>query len=360
MKRKVWFMKKNIIVFFTSVILCGCASNKDVSTSDKFIQAPETASDYNSEEMSNMNTFDNGIISSQCDSSLLQENNVNTDVLSGVAYIKYGADTSEAILNGSCVYAASMQQDSAHQFSSYGSELTKALFDGIFNVQENEFSSTYVSGNVQNYSLSRQGVICKGKATAINDNTIAFAVYLVLENENEDYISAFTNCYESISFLTTQESDLDQKLNDIEKKSEKTASVSSEITSGELYNLVTSIHSETTLTDMVDSLGVNIYLTSNNSMTDNVYTFFDTITQIIKSCAIEESYSGVSFNMYIDNRIIALITLTSYISSKSFSSSCTVIDDKYTDAVNSDYYIIFNDYDIQTQFDQRLNSISID
>lgn len=360
MKRKVWFMKKNIIVFFTSVILCGCASNKDVSTSDKFIPEQETISDYNSEEMSNMNTFDNGIISSQCDSSLLQENNVNTDVLSGVAYIKYGADTSEAILNGSCVYAASTQQDSADLFSSAGAEMTKALFDGIFNIQENECSSTYASGNVQNYSLSRQGVICKGKATAINDNTIAFAVYLVLENEDDAYVSAFTNCYESISFLTTQESDLDQKLNDIEKKAEETSASASEITSGKLYDLVSSIYSNFTLVDMDTSLAVNIYFTSTNSDTDNSTLFFNTIKQIINSCEIEKSYSGVIFNMFVDTKMTASITLTSYISPESFSSSYVVIDNNYTDAISDAYSLVFNDYDIQTQFDQRLNSISID
>ena len=248
MKRKVWFMKKNIIVFFTSVILCGCASNKDVSTSDKFIPEQETTSDYNSEEMSNMNTFDNGIISSQYDSSLLQENNVNTDVLSGVAYIKYGADTSEAILNGSCVYAASTQQDSADLFSSAGAEMTKALFDGIFNIQENEFSSTYANF---------------------------------------------------------------------------------------------------TLVDMDTSLAVNIYFTSTNSDTDNSTLFFNTIKQIINSCEIEKSYSGVIFNMFVDTKMTASITLTSYISPESFSSSYVVIDNNYTDAISNAYSHVFNDKDVQ-------------
>ena len=111
---------------------------------------------------------------------------------------------------------------------------------------------------------------------------------------------------------------------------------------------------------MDTSLAVNIYFTSTNSGTDNSTLFFNTIKQIINSCEIEKSYSGVIFNMFVDTKMTASITLTSYISPESFSSSYVVIDNNYTDAISDAYSRVFNDYDIQTQFDQRLNSISID
>ena len=110
---------------------------------------------------------------------------------------------------------------------------------------------------------------------------------------------------------------------------------------------------------MDTSLAVNIYFTSTNSDTDNSTLFFNTIKQIINSCEIEKSYSGVIFNMFVDTKMTASITLTSYISPESFSSSYVVIDNNYTDAISNAYSHVFNDKYVQTKFEQDLHSTSM-
>ncbi len=358
-------MKRLLILLLSSILLLsGCSSNSadsvnSVDSSDAASQSasPHVESDGDAVSLSQV---DDGTITCEYDDSLLLLTPLNkTDTfLYGTVFSSLSSDVSDSITNGSIIYAATMSFENADMFYSYPMDLTKALFDGIFQVTDGEADVAVNSDGTYEYFLSQSDSICKGKVFYANNDSISFCVYQVSSDESEDLIAAFDNCYNSIAFSKVPEtsaSNITDRLDELEMEVEEMVSNSSKITEGALYDSISSVYSDVSITDMGDVICVTINL-AHSSYDEDSAAFFYIVRSICNSCQLEANYSGAVFSLFVDDSSVASLTLIDYSSPTSFKSTApAVFDDAYEDSLERYYNSIFVESDVSNNFDVDLN-----
>lgn len=350
---------KRLSIFLLSgiLLLSGCSSNSTDATLKSAPANVESEADAVS-----LSHVDDGTITCEYDDALLLMTALNkTDTfLYGTVFSSLTADVADSITDGSSVYAVTMVFDSANMFYTYPLDLTQSLFDGVFQVTDSKASVTANSDGTYEYFLNQSDSICKGKVFNATDDSISFCVYKVSQNESEELITAFNNCYDSIVFsktLETSTTNIDEYWDEIVAESEKAVVNSSKITEGDLYDSISSIYPNISINDMGDTISIAINLT-HSSYDEDSAAFFYIIQSICNSCQLEDTYSGAVFSLFVDNSLVATLTLTDYFSPTSFKSATpTVFDDAYRNSIEHYYNDLFSSADISNKFDDELNAL---
>lgn len=149
----------------------------------------------------------------------------------------------------------------------------------------------------------------------------------------------------------------DEHLQEIISKAEKLAASSEKITEGALYDSISSIYPDVSITDMGTALSVSIEL-SHETIEEDTINFFSAVASIMEECGIENYYSGISFSMVVDGSSVCILTLSNYTSSTSFfSSSPVVFSEKYENMISEVYSSLFKSSDAIGSFDSRLDNL---
>lgn len=132
---------------------------------------------------------------------------------------------------------------------------------------------------------------------------------------------------------STPSPDLDES----EKEAKALAETSKDITSGSLYDTVTSIYDNVYMNYMADGTLSIMFFFEQGTAEENAAIFFDICEQIVQNYAIEEEYSSIVFMVKTDVGLLAMLTLIDYESPDSFMSTLTVLKDEYKTAFMSIY-----------------------
>lgn len=148
-------------------------------------------------------------------------------------------------------------------------------------------------------------------------------------------------------------------LDELNAQAEELANTSSEITEGDLYNAVIAIHPDVVLTTLGDGTSLSIYIfLDEQSPEDTSKSFYDILNAICNTCALEKTYSDLTFMMFVDGSFVALLTRIDYTSPISFSSTPPiVIEEEYEEYLNALYYSNDSSNDISTTFDATLDEL---
>lgn len=149
----------------------------------------------------------------------------------------------------------------------------------------------------------------------------------------------------------------DEHIQEIISKAEELATSSEKITEGPLYDSISGVYSDVSITDMGTALSVSIKL-SHETVESDTINFFSIIASIIEQCSIENYCSGISFSMVIDGSSICTLTLTNYTSSSNFfSSNPVVFSEEYKNIILETYLSLFGSSDAVGNFDSQLDSL---
>lgn len=344
-------MKKRFLILFLmfSMFFCGCGSAKrEISSSS------EKEYSYNSEEDTlatenddkkheekSVSSFCDDTIQCDYDSSILKYTEVEPN-----SNLKYSTiftsttsrDPVKAVTNGNCVYAGIIDLEDTSGFLLYPEDFVKSLFSGVFKIDSDSDCSVNLcdDGNYE-FTAKKSDLVCKGKVLYVNDNPIFFEVYIVSSATEKSTIDAFDMCYNSIKFVQSMPKD---------------------ITSGDFFNRIISVCPNASIYSFDNNVNIRIYI-AHTSNEEDCLNFFETVSNICTSCQLEnEGYDYISFEMFVDNKIITDISLSDYISSTSFSTSEPVcFDDNYDSYISEMYYQYFSECDRQNKFDDYLNSL---
>lgn len=349
----------SIFILSTILFLCGCSSD----SSDSSVQSDPQVQESIPTETKSLTSFDDGTITCEYDDSLLLMSNIskNDTFLYGTVFSPVSSDPADSVTNGSSVYVVTTYMDNSDMFETYPSDITRAIFDGVFNASENEANIISNSDGTYEYSLTQSNLVCKGKVFNASDDTISICVYRVFQTESEDLISAFDDCYNSIVFSDTTVNYSDDYSDDyfdrLLAEAEEMASNSTKITDGDLYNSITAIYQDVTITDMDDSILITINL-SHSSYEEDTAAFFNIVKSICDSCQLESSYSGVTFSMVVDRSPVTALVLVNYNSPTSFESSEPMVsDDAYQELISQYYNDLFSWSDMTNKFNAELDEL---
>lgn len=232
------------------------------------------------------------------------------------------------------------------------------MFNGIFQVSEGGTISEKEGGSYE-YTVSNSGFLCKGKILDAANDQLTFVYYRLSEDTSADIISAFADCYDSIVFLHPSEtSDRATLFDEMMKDAEEKSSNSKEIISGDLYDSITSVYPNVTITDMGDGdLSMILEIEHSTIESDSAVLFY-LANEIMKNCNIEDSFSNITFLMSVEKKIVAFVTLLSYESATSFSSDLVIVKDSYESAMQNIYNNAFISHDIQSVFNSDLDAVA--
>lgn len=349
MKRLSFFILPTIL------LLCGCSSN----TSDDNVQPVPQVEESIPTETKSLTSFDDGTITCEYDDSLLLMSNINKNntFSYGTIFSAVSSDPADSVTNGSSVYAATVFMSNSNMFETYPADITRALFDGVFNANENDADVISNPDGTYEYFLTQSDLVCKGKVCNADDDTISICVYRVFQTESEELISAFDDCYNSIAFSKTTANYSDDDFDELLAEAEEKASNSTKITDGDLYDSITTIYQDVTIADVDDSIAITINL-SHSSYEEDSAAFFYIAKSICDSCQLEDLYSGVVFSAFVDDSPVVTLTLIDYISPTSFKSSEPVVfDDAYKEFMLQYYNDLFVSSDISNNFDADLDKL---
>lgn len=138
---------------------------------------------------------------------------------------------------------------------------------------------------------------------------------------------------------------------------ETTPSSTEKITEGTLYDSITAIYQDVSLTNIDNGLSVQINL-PHESYEDDSNAFFYIITSICQSCELEKYYSSIVFSLMVDDNLITMITFVDYSSPSSFSSTEPIVFvDEYKESIAKLYTNTFFSNDIGNMFEDSLDSL---
>lgn len=351
------------LLLCTLLFLTGCSSSDSSSANNQTESDTQNFPSNSSDTETVSKSYDDGTVSCVYNDSLLQSSSINeTSTFSyGIIFTPLSSEPRNAITNGDCVYAVVMNLDNAYTFNISPLDSTKAIFDGVFHA-DSGIDSTVVanSDGTYSYTLSQSGFVCKGKVVSVSSESISLIVSLVSDSSDSDLINAFNECYDSISFSSSSNvssSDLDDDWERLLKEAEDRSENSVKVTDGPLYDSVINVFQDISITDFGDSVSISIYL-PHQSPNDASAMFFDIASSICSQVSLEDSYSSVTFNMFVDDTFIATLVLINYESSSSFSSSEPVVMvSEYEASIQKLYNTLFSSNDISNQFDANLESL---
>lgn len=347
-----------LLLLTTVILLYGCSSSGDTSLPESTITPSVSPSPTPTPAPSpSLSHIDNEVFSYSYDSTLLQcMNNVSTSSIKhGISFAGIDSDMASSVRNGNCVYACVIPYDSetSKNFRTYTELCVSALFTGVFNTPDSCNPVISSTDGIYEYTITLDGYNCKGKLLGFNDETYTVLIYKVSESEEPELIDAFNNVYDTL----TLKSDYDTPSGTILSKADELAKSSIKIAEGPLYDSITSIYQDVSLTEISDSLCINVYL-NHDTVNSDALSFFTTVTSIIKECNIETYHSSIDFCMFVDNNMVCTFVLTDYTSPASFScSKPVVLVDGYKSIISKIYTSVFSSYDISNQFDEKLDAL---
>lgn len=310
--------------------------------------------------------YEDGTISCTYDDTILKVNNFgnksNLDYLWLATQIE--DDEMSAFTDGNCIYVSTQKItfDIGNDFKDFPLQVTQSLFDGVFQQEtDSSISNTNkLSDGTYEYTLSLPEYTCKGKILSASDSTITISVFRIHNDLATSLSNAFEECYDTISFTSStnlESSNNEDLFSDLNRQAEELADSSKKITEGVLYDSISAVHPDVTIYDMGDSLSISINLVHREYEDDSI-NFFDVLSSICQSCALEDSYSAISFSMVVDGKLVSMLTLTSYESPNNFSSSQPIIlVNEYEEIINNIYSTVFSQNDITNTFDNNLESL---
>lgn len=355
MKTKLLFL----FIFLFLVTSTGC-TNSSTSVS----KSPSLQPSASPEDQSLL-TYNDETISCEYNNFYLELQNY--DGISAFDYLTLitqpGFNKADAIVNEDCVYVFTLgiqSDDIPNTYYNYPDEATKALFDGLFQYENSNASVTLKSDGLYEYQLSEANYTYKGKVLYIDNEKITFLVYHIGNALSSELINAFENCYSSISStlpIASFSPSYENHLAQLDQEAEKLAASSQEITEGTLYDSITKIYSDVSITETNKNLSITINL-PNSSCEDEAIAFFYIVTSICDSCSLEDNYTSVNFSMFVDSTFITTLTLIEYTSSTSFhSTSPVVFKDEYEEIILSLYSNIYSSNDIINDYEKNLESV---
>lgn len=353
-------MKLLSIIFFSAVLLFtgGCSSTVSQT-------APQTPLPTESNEVvkkQSLVSFDDGTITCKYDDVQLNQTSIGSSSTFSYGTIFYDstADPTESVTDGSSVYTAQMNFDSAELFYTSPTELTQAFFDGIFNASEGNAEIITNSDGTCEYFVTQPDYACKGKIFGAQNGSISFVVYRVSSAASSKLTNAFDECYNSLAFSSAfnpPASQADSTFDTLLDAAEESAANSSKIEDGVLFDSITSVYPNVSLTDIGDAISVNIYI-EHLTYDDDAAAFYLIIKSICESCSLEDAYSGVNFFLFIDDSPVASLTFTDYSSPLSFKSAAPIVfDDNIKDSLDKYYDSLYASNDINQIFDASLDAL---
>lgn len=183
--------------------------------------------------------------------------------------------------------------------------------------------------------------------------------------------SESTSNIESLSEYTTPETELEStqtplsvkdpittnqpsELDELQVRAKAKAETAITITSGSLYDTVTSIFNNVLLTSTADGSLCILFTFDQSTAEETAIKFFDIAEQICKSYSIEKEYSSITFMLKTDEGLLAALTLLDYEASDSFTSGFTVFEHEYETAFTSAYNNSSLNNDISDSFNTSL------
>lgn len=344
-----------LLLLTTVIFLCGCSSS-DTSLSESTV-TPSASPSLTPTPTPSLSNIDDEVFSCSYDSTLLQcVNNVSTSSIKhGISFAGIDSDMASSVRDGNCVYACVIPYDSetSERFHAYTELCVSALFTGVFNTPDSCKPIMSSTDGVYEYTITLDGYNCKGKLLGYNNETYTVLIYKVSESEEPELIDAFNNVYDTL----TLKSNYDTPSDTILSEADELAKSSVKITEGPLYDSITSICQDVSLTEISGSLCINIYL-NHDTVNSDAFSFFTTVASIIKECNIETYYSSIDFCMFVDHNMVCTFILTDYASPASFNcSKPVVLVDGYKSIISKIYTSVFASYDISNQFDEKLDAL---
>lgn len=354
----------SIFVVVLLLFLNGCSSSSPATNPTTKAEVPSEESPKIDPTAPSPTTYDDDVISCSYDGTFLKTNTFNANNFDYFLVIsQIGDDEKSAFMNGNCIYVVTQNQDFAtsNDYEELPKEITQIFFDGLFK-QEADSSTSEVTeqpdGSYE-YLLSLPEYTCKGKFLSFNSDSFTIIAHRIYNDSPSAVQSAFDSCYESVIFTpspTSSPSD-DDLFSELNRQAEETVASSKAITEGVVYDSIVAVYPNVELSEMGDTLLISIKLSHETYESDSL-KFFDVLTTICRSCALEDNYSDLTFSLIVDDKFIATFSLLNYTAPSSFSSSEPfVLNEEYAEPISTLYSLIFAQNDISNTFDESLESL---
>lgn len=166
--------------------------------------------------------------------------------------------------------------------------------------------------------------------------------------------NAFDTILSSITFKSMSPKEDIDHFADIEADADEKIKNTKEITSGDIYESIKTIHKNSELTDTGDLINISIYIDSSNPKSDSEL-FYKILKEICSKSGLETKYTSVTFTLFINNKLITTLVYLDYYGTTDYvSSRPTILNEDYKDIINNLYDKYDSTYDIETNFNNEL------